>query len=95
MTLNGMSPRQIRAARMLLGWSQSDLARHADVSITVIARVETASVDARLSTILAIHRAFEEHGIEFVEEGGGVAGGIHYPQTRAASARRRSDRLGA
>lgn len=94
MTLKGMSPRQIRAARMLLGWSQSDLAKHAQVSVTVIARLETGAVDARLSTVMAILKAFEENGIEFREEGGGVSGVIHYPQPRPDSVRRRSDRVG-
>lgn len=95
MTLKGMSPRQIRAARMMLGWSQSDLARHAQVSITVIARLETGAVDARLSTVMAILKAFEEQGIAFVEEEGGVAGVMHYPQPRTTPGRRRSDRVGA
>lgn len=74
---------------MLLEWSQSDLAKHAQVSITVIARVETASVDARLSTILAILKTFEDHGIEFVEEGDGSFGVLHHRSMRRAVGQRR------
>lgn len=74
---------------MLLGWSQSDLAKHAQVSITVIARVETASVDARLSTILAILKAFEDNGIEFVDEGDGRIGVLY--RVPAPDGRRRSE----
>lgn len=66
MKLNGASPHQIRAARALLGWSQADLAKKSGVSITVIARVETAVVDARISTIMALLNCFEANGIEFV-----------------------------
>ena len=95
MTLNGTSPRQIRAARMLLGWSQLDLAKHAQVSVTVIARLETGSVDARLSTIMAILKAFEEHGIEFVDEGGGAVGVLHRPSSGLVDGRRRSYQPGA
>ena len=59
---------------MLLGWSQMDLAKYAGVSITVIARIETASVDARMSTILAIMKCFDEHGIEFINTPNGGIG---------------------
>lgn len=80
---------------MLLGWSQSDLAKHAEVSITVIARLETGTVDARLSTIVAVLKAFEQNGIAFVEEEGGCFGVIHRPQPRHTSRRRREDGAGA
>lgn len=84
MNITATSPRQMRAARMLLGWSQSDLAKHSRVSVTVIARLEKGAVDARLSTIMAILDAFEEQGIRFVDGSAGM-GVIHRPQTRVNS----------
>lgn len=79
---------------MLLGWSQLDLAKHAQVSVTVIARLETGAVDARLSTIMAIFKAFDEHGVEFVDEGGGAVGVVHRPPAALDGARRRLARPG-
>lgn len=76
MMLSGTSPRQIRAARALLGWSQSDLAEKAGISITVVARIETAMVDARMSTIAALLECFEAHGVEFANTSDGGMGVI-------------------
>lgn len=72
---------------MLLGWSQSDLAKHSDVSLTVIARIETDAVDARVSTLMAILKAFDNHGVEFVSETNGSTGIIHHPRSCAAGSR--------
>ena len=83
--LNGTSPRQVRAARILLGWSQADLAKAAGLSTTVIARVEAGTVDARLSTIEAILQAFDEHGIEFIGEADGSVGVICRTHARGRS----------
>ena len=91
MKFSGISPRQIRAARMLLGWSQADLAKHAQVSITVIARIETDAVDARVSTLMAILKAFDEHGVEFVTEGDGREGIMCRPRPRHDGTRRRPE----
>lgn len=85
MNFTAVSPRQIRAARMLLGWSQSDLAKHAKVSITVIARIETEAVDARISTLMAILKAFDEQGVEFVSDADGSVGLLHHPPTAGAA----------
>ena len=93
--INGTSPRQIRAARVLLGWSQVDLAERAGLSATVIARVEAGTVDARLSTIEAILRALDENGIEFIANPDGTVGLLHHPgagPTPVRDGARRADR---
>jgi transcriptional regulator with XRE-family HTH domain len=68
--------RQIKAARALLGWSQSDLAHNSGISEPTIARLE--SVDGQLGgreeTIRKIRAAFETRGIEFIEGNGGGSG---------------------
>ena len=61
-----ITPRQIRAARALLGWSQQDLADRAIVSLNAITRLETGSVDPRVSTLLAVETALTKAGIEFL-----------------------------
>jgi predicted transcriptional regulator len=67
MVVNMITPRQIRAARALLGWSQQQLADKAIVSLNALARLETGNVDSRVSTMLAIQKALIKAGIEFLE----------------------------
>jgi predicted transcriptional regulator len=61
-----ISPRQIRAARALLGWSQQELADKAIISLNALTRLERGSVDSRLSTLTAVHKALLKAGIEFL-----------------------------
>jgi transcriptional regulator with XRE-family HTH domain len=66
---------QIRAARGLLGWSQSELARRAGLSLPTVKRFETQS-DIRVSTDakIKLQDALEAAGIVFIEENGGGPG---------------------
>jgi predicted transcriptional regulator len=68
--------RQVKAARALLGWSQSDLARRSGISEPTIARLE--SVDGQLGgreeTVRKIRAALENSGIEFIDGNGGGPG---------------------
>lgn len=64
-----ITPRQIRAARALLGWSQQELADKAIVSLNAVTRLERGDVDPRVSTVSAIQKALEKAGIEFIESG--------------------------
>jgi transcriptional regulator with XRE-family HTH domain len=61
---------QIRAARALLDWSQSDLAEHADLSQTGIARIENGTNQPNSQTLNKIKAAFENADIEFLGETG-------------------------
>jgi predicted transcriptional regulator len=70
-----ITPRQIRAARALLGWSQQHLADKAIVSLNAVTRLEKGKVDSRVSTITAIEKTLAKAGIEFLpvgERGEGV-----------------------
>jgi len=70
-----LTPRQIRAARALLGWSQQQLADKAIVSLNAVTRLEKGQVDPRVSTLAAIEKALVKAGIEFLhvgEKGEGV-----------------------
>lgn len=94
MRLNAASPRQIRAARALLRWTQGRLGQEAGLSTAAVARVEAGITDARVSTLEAILDVLEARGIAFVEEEGGGTGVFHRPPPRSASARRQSDGMG-
>jgi len=61
-----ITPRQIRAARALLGWSQQQLADKAIVSLNAVTRLEKGRVDSRSSTVTAIEKALIKAGIEFL-----------------------------
>ena len=68
--------RQVKAARALLGWSQSDLADNSGVSEPTIARLESADGDlgGREETAAKIKAAIEKGGVEFIDENGGGPG---------------------
>lgn len=71
-----ISIRQVKAARALLGWSQSDLAHHSKVSEPTVARLESLEGDlgGRESTIEKIRSALVAGGVDFIVENGGGAG---------------------
>ena len=58
--------RQIRAARALLNWTQSDLARAAAMATSSVKNIESESSSARRETLAQIHSAFDDNGIEFM-----------------------------
>ena len=61
---------QIRAARALLNWSQSDLAEFAGLSQTGIARIENGTNKPNSRTIDKIATAFDHADIEFIDDSG-------------------------
>jgi ribosome-binding protein aMBF1 (putative translation factor) len=67
---------QIRAARAVLGWSAEDLARESSVSLRTIRRAEVSEVHANMTVAneLAVRRALEVAGVEFINENGGGPG---------------------
>ena len=64
---------QIRAARALLRWRAEDLARASAVGVATIRRAELAEAQTSMTVAndLAIRRALEEAGIEFIDQNGG------------------------
>lgn len=59
---------QIRAARALVRWSANDLAAKSGVGISTIKRLEVMDgvPTINISTMVAIQKALEEVGVEFV-----------------------------
>lgn len=64
-----ISAAQIRAARALIGWKQTDLATAAGLSQMSIKNIERGESDPRQSTLQAVQWALERAGVEFVERG--------------------------
>jgi DNA-binding XRE family transcriptional regulator len=76
MSTRAITIRQVKAARALLGWSQSALAHHSGISEPTIARLESGDgeLGGRDATIGKIRRAIEAAGIEFIDQNGGGLG---------------------
>jgi hypothetical protein len=67
---------QIRAARALVRWRAQDLARESSVGVATIRRAELTD-DATSMTAandLAVRRALEAAGVEFIDDNGGGPG---------------------
>jgi hypothetical protein len=67
---------QIRAGRALLRWSAADLAQASALGANTIRRAEVAEVETSLTAAneLAVRRALEAAGVEFIDENGGGSG---------------------
>lgn len=67
MSIPKVSIRQVKAARAMLGWSQSDLAERSGVSLPTLKRLESADGDlgGRSDTSDKILTALSEGGIVF------------------------------
>ena len=67
---------QIRAARSLIRWSAEDLAGKASLSVATIRRAELTDSETSMTAAndLAVRRALEAAGVDFIDENGGGAG---------------------
>jgi transcriptional regulator with XRE-family HTH domain len=76
MKLKTLTSAQIRAARALIRWSAEDLARESAVSVTTVRRAELTASETSMTAAndLALRRALEAAGVEFIDENGGGAG---------------------
>ena len=62
-----IDPRQIRAARALLGMGQLELSELADVGISTVKRIELATgISGAARTLWKIQTALEKAGVEFI-----------------------------
>jgi predicted transcriptional regulator len=64
-----ITPAQIRAARALLGWKQTDLATASGVSEIAIKNIERGATDPRVSTVNSIQKASDRAGVIFLDTG--------------------------
>jgi len=60
----------LRAARVLLGWEQIELAKRSRVAIGTIRRMESFSgqIGSRTSTLSQVQQAMEKAGIQFLND---------------------------
>lgn len=62
-----ITPKQIKAARVLLDWKQIDLSKATGLSKTAIANIESGYVLPRQRSLTVIQQALETSGIEFMD----------------------------
>ena len=76
MSIPKVSVRQVKAARALLNWSQTELAGASGVSIPTIKRLEAEDgyLGGRDETAAKIREALQGAGIEFINENGAEVG---------------------
>ena len=67
---------QIRAARSLIRWTADELAAASVLSVATVRRAELKESETALTAAndLAIRRALESAGVEFIDENGGGPG---------------------
>jgi transcriptional regulator with XRE-family HTH domain len=71
-----LTPAQLRAARVFLGWTRSTLARHSGVSVEAIRAFEVRGSDPRLTTIGKLRSALERAGVELLDDDGEKGPGL-------------------
>jgi predicted transcriptional regulator len=76
-----VSPEQSRAARGWLGWSQTELARRASVSLSTVRDFETGTRTPIANNIAAMRRAIEDAGMSLVFDETGKPTGIAFADT--------------
>jgi hypothetical protein len=67
---------QIRAARALIRWTAWDLSKASALGVATIRRAELAEKETSMTSAndLAVRRALEVAGVEFIDENGGGPG---------------------
>jgi ribosome-binding protein aMBF1 (putative translation factor) len=78
MVSKSLTSAQIRAARALIRWSAEDLSRATALSVTTIRRAELTEKETSMTAAneLAVRRALEAAGVEFIEENGSGGPGV-------------------
>jgi len=62
------TPLQLRAARVLAGWSREDLADASGTAAETVQGFEARGSDPKRSTLIAWRNALAKAGVEFTEE---------------------------
>ena len=73
-------PKQVRAARSLLGISQTDLADRANVGVATVKRIEGTVGELRVTVeaLIRVQRALEADGIVFIESDETLGRGVRF-----------------
>jgi transcriptional regulator with XRE-family HTH domain len=73
---------QMRAARSLLNWTQTDLALAANVAVPTIKRYETSARTPMPAIMASIRRSLEGAGVEFIPAKNGKGVGVRLKEDK-------------
>lgn len=71
-----LTPKQLRAGRIFLGWTRAVLSKQSGVSIEAIRAFEVRRSDPRLTTIGKLRGALERGGLELLDDDGEKGPGL-------------------
>jgi transcriptional regulator with XRE-family HTH domain len=71
-----ITPSQIRAGRALLGWSQEQLAKAANLSLSTVRDYEKERRGGEIGALSAIRGALENEGVDFTASEGDFGPGV-------------------
>jgi transcriptional regulator with XRE-family HTH domain len=69
-------PKQSRAARGLMNWTLADLADASSLSLSTVKNFENSLRDTTPANLIAIRRALEVAGVEFIPAKSGKGVGV-------------------
>ena len=76
------TPLQLRAARVLAGWSREDLADASGTAAETVQGFEARGSDPKRSTLIAWRNALAKAGVEFTEETDEHGSGVRLRKSR-------------
>ena len=77
-----ISPRQSKAARALLGWTQLKLAEKAGITLDTVKRFERAKSDTRGKAMIKMEAAIREAGIKLLSPEAGEGEGLRFASAK-------------
>ncbi|HEX4860849.1 MAG TPA: helix-turn-helix transcriptional regulator [Rhizomicrobium sp.] len=78
-----ITPRQCKAARALLGWTQADLAEAAKIPMDTISRFENGKSDTRGNALIDIQKALQRGGVKLLNAEGHEGEGVRVASAKA------------
>jgi transcriptional regulator with XRE-family HTH domain len=80
-----ITPRQSKAARALLGWTQAKLAQKAGIPLDTIKRFERSKSDTRGQAMIAMETAIRHAGIKLIPPDEREGEGLRFASVRASA----------
>lgn len=84
MSIDGLTPAQVRAARALLGWSQRDLASRSRIALSTVADFERGQRIPVPNNLDAMRSSLEASGVAFLVGGAVVGPAPRHPTAKAS-----------
>jgi transcriptional regulator with XRE-family HTH domain len=77
-----ITPRQCKAARALLDWTQADLAEKAELTLDTVSRFEQSKSDTRGQAMISMEAAIRQAGIKLLSPEAGEGEGLRFASAK-------------